>query len=152
MIDVTKIDGIIWRHDTDDYGVWRGISLSQQDEEIIQLILSKYDTQGVSTRGSWKEIVHEMMSEISDFKRIKITEGTTSEFEVIETNAPDSVIKANLSYINACLEDGEKMKDPYVIIKNMGYEVSIVATQDDNLTQFELDRLCIRKEFDLYDF
>lgn len=34
------------------------------------------------------------------FRTVKFTAGMTQEFEIISTNAPDSVIKANMQYIN----------------------------------------------------
>lgn len=59
-MDETKIYGIIFSHSAGDYGLWDGIRLSEQDENAIQAILSKYDTQGVSVRGTMDEIIKEM--------------------------------------------------------------------------------------------
>lgn len=55
-----QISGIIYEHGADDYALWEGFSLSEEDEEAIQSILSKYDTQGYSVRGSRKEIGEEV--------------------------------------------------------------------------------------------
>ncbi|MBR1744069.1 MAG: hypothetical protein IJ733_19845 [Lachnospiraceae bacterium] len=54
-----KICGIIFEHGLDDYGLWEGFALSDTDEEIIQAILAKYDTEGYSVRGSREEIANE---------------------------------------------------------------------------------------------
>lgn len=55
-----EISGIIFRHGEDDYGLWEGFHLSQEDENAIQTILAKYDTDGCSVRGTRKEIAREM--------------------------------------------------------------------------------------------
>lgn len=56
-----EIAGIIFRHGEDDYGLWEGFHLSKKDEDAIQTILMKYDTEGCSVRGTRKEIAEEMM-------------------------------------------------------------------------------------------
>lgn len=56
-----EICGIIFRHGEDDYGLWEGFHLAQEDENAIQTILAKYDTEGCSVRGTRKEIIEEMM-------------------------------------------------------------------------------------------
>lgn len=56
-----KISGIIFQHGTDDFGLWEGFVLSEEDENAIQKILSKYDTEGCSVRGTRKEIANEML-------------------------------------------------------------------------------------------
>ena len=50
------ITGIIFEHGKDDYGLWQGFVLSEEDENAIWKILQKYDTQGCSVRGKQKEI------------------------------------------------------------------------------------------------
>lgn len=59
MSDTTRISGIIFEHGIDDFGIWEGFILSQEDENIIYQILQKYDTQGCSLRGKRKEIAEE---------------------------------------------------------------------------------------------
>ena len=55
-----EISGIIFHHGVDDYGLWEGFSLSEEDENAIHNILAKYDTQGCSVRGTRNEIAKEM--------------------------------------------------------------------------------------------
>ena len=55
-----KIYGIIYEHGDDAYGLWEGFNLSEEDSNAIQQILSKYDTEGCSVRGTRKEIAAEM--------------------------------------------------------------------------------------------
>ena len=54
------ISGIIFQHGNDDYGLWEGFHLSKEDEDAIQKILMKYDTEGYSVRGTRKQIEKEM--------------------------------------------------------------------------------------------
>ena len=54
------IVGIIFQHGEDDYGLWEGFMLSEEDDNAIQTILSKYETEGCSVRGTRKEIAEEM--------------------------------------------------------------------------------------------
>lgn len=58
-METTRIYAIIFEHGENDYGIWEGFSLSEEDENIIYSILSKYDTQGCSLRGTRKEIAKE---------------------------------------------------------------------------------------------
>lgn len=63
----SKIHGIIYEHGEDDYGLWEGFNLSKEDADTIQQILSKYDTDGCSVRGTRKEIAAEI-GECNPFK------------------------------------------------------------------------------------
>lgn len=58
--ETTTISGIIFKHGADDYGLWEGFVLSEEDENAIWKILQKYDTEGCSVRGTRKEIAKEM--------------------------------------------------------------------------------------------
>lgn len=58
--DEIRIAGIIFEHGKNDYGLWEGFNLSKEDENAIQQILMKYDTEGCSTRGTMKEISMEL--------------------------------------------------------------------------------------------
>ena len=49
-----------------------------------------------------------MVEDMNGYRTIKITAGMTQEFEIIWTNAPDHVIKAQLMYIAACEEKLQK--------------------------------------------
>ena len=60
MNDNVRIAGIIFEHGKDDFGLWEGFVLSEEDENTIQAILSKYDTEGCSVRGTRKEIAEEI--------------------------------------------------------------------------------------------
>lgn len=57
----TRIFAIIFEHGTDDYGIWEGFHLSKEDENAIQAILMKYETEGCSLRGTRKEIAEELV-------------------------------------------------------------------------------------------
>ena len=54
-----RICAIIFEHGNDDYGIWEGFHLSEEDENAIQQILMKYETEGCSLRGTRKEIANE---------------------------------------------------------------------------------------------
>lgn len=58
-----KISGIIFEHGKDDFGLWEGFYLTEEDENIIWNILKKYDTEGCSIRGTKKEIAEELGDE-----------------------------------------------------------------------------------------
>ena len=61
------------------------------------------------------------------YRTIKITAGMTQEFEIIWTNAPDHVIKAQLMYIAACEEEGKQVpENPYGMIEEFGYVKQII--------------------------
>jgi len=59
--ETTTISGIIFQHGTDDFGLWEGFMLSEEDENTIQTILSKYETEGCSVRGTRKEIADDLV-------------------------------------------------------------------------------------------
>ena len=58
-MDKNRICAIIFEHGNDDYGIWEGLHLSEEDENAIYEILAKYDTQGCSLRGTRKEVAKE---------------------------------------------------------------------------------------------
>ena len=60
MVDKCRISGIIFEHDKDDFGLWEGFYLSEEDEAAIWSILVKYDTEGCSVCGTRKQIVEEI--------------------------------------------------------------------------------------------
>ena len=87
----------------------------------------------------------------NEYRTIKITAGMTQEFEIIWTNAPDQVIKAQLMYIVACEEEGKQVpENPYGMIEEFGYVVNVIGNQD-NLTTEDLEDVIIDAEFDYYD-
>lgn len=85
------------------------------------------------------------------YRTIKITAGMIPKFEIISTNAPDHVIKAQLMYISACEEEGKQVpKNPYGMIEEFGYVANTIGNQD-NLTMEDLEDAIIDEEFDYYD-
>lgn len=60
MEDKIKISGIIFEHSKDDYGLWEGFYLTEEEENQIMEILIKHDTEGCSVRGTRKEIAEEI--------------------------------------------------------------------------------------------
>ena len=86
------------------------------------------------------------------FRTVKITAGMTMEYEIISTNAPDHVIKAQLMYISACQEEGKQVsKNPYGMIEEFGYVVNVLGCQDDFDSE-DMETAIIDAEFDYYDF
>ena len=85
------------------------------------------------------------------YRTIKIIAGMTQEFEIIWTNAPDHVIKAQLMYIAACEEEGKQVpENPYGMIEEFGYVANAIGNQD-SLTTEDLEDAIIDAEFDYYD-
>lgn len=82
-------------------------------------------------------------------RTIKFTSGAMPEFEIICTDAPDDVIKANMQYINDCEEKGEEIENPYKIIEENGFGVKFIGCRDE-FTAKELEDLIIDAEFDYY--
>lgn len=86
------------------------------------------------------------------YRTIKITAGMTQEFEIISTNAPDHVIKAQLMYIAACEEEEKEISEnPYGMIEEFGYVANVIGSQD-SLTEKDMEDAIIDAEFDYYDF
>ena len=85
------------------------------------------------------------------YRTIKITAGMIPEFEIMRTNAPDHVIKAQLMYIAACEEEGKEVpENPYSMIEEFGYVVNLIGNQDD-LSAEDMEDAIIDAEFDYYD-
>lgn len=85
------------------------------------------------------------------FRTVKLYGGMTGEFELISTDAPNSVIKAQLTYTSACQENGEKIENPYSVIEAMGYVVNVLGCQDD-FDEEDIKNAIIDAEFDYYEF
>ena len=86
------------------------------------------------------------------FRTIKITAGMTQEFEIISTDAPNHVIKAQLMYISACEEEGKQVpENPYGMIEEFGHTVNVLGCQDDFSSE-DLEAAIIDEEFDYYEF
>ena len=87
----------------------------------------------------------------SEYRTIKITAGMAPEFEIIWTNAPDHVIKAQLMYIAACEEERKQVPEkPYGMIEEFGYTANVIGNHD-SLTMEDLEDAIIDEEFDYYD-
>lgn len=85
------------------------------------------------------------------FRTIKITAGMLQEFEIISTDAPNHVIKAQLMYISACEEEGKQVpKNPYGMIEAFGYTVNALGCQDD-FDNEDMETAIIDEEFDYYN-
>lgn len=102
-----RISGIIFEYGTNDFGLWEGFVLSEEDENAIWKILSKYDTEGCSIRGTRKEIAEE----IND---------TKEEFWGEET-CP------YCDHVNDFVCDGTSRK---IICKNCGKEILLCSLCD----------------------
>lgn len=94
---------------------------------------------------------NEYTNRTEGYRTIKITAGMMPEFEIISTNAPDHVIKAQLMYIVACEEEGKQVtENPYGMIEELGYIANVIGSQD-SLTTEDLEDVIIDAEFDYYD-
>lgn len=50
----------MFAHNDGTVGYWDGFHLTEEEQNIIQEILSKHDTEGVSIRGAREEITKEI--------------------------------------------------------------------------------------------
>lgn len=94
---------------------------------------------------------HKLFPKVEGYRTVELFAGMTGEFEIISTNAPDSVIKAQLTYINACEENGEVIENPYSVIESMGYVANVLGSHD-NFSSDDLERAIIDVSFDYCDF
>ena len=58
MSDI-RLVGVLFQHCDDDYALWEGFSLTEEEEEIISNILLKHDAEGCSVRGAYNQIIVE---------------------------------------------------------------------------------------------
>ena len=54
-----RIAGILWQHGDNDYALWEGFNLTEEEEEIITNILSRHDAEGYSVCGAYNQIIVE---------------------------------------------------------------------------------------------
>ena len=54
------ITGIIFRHEENDFELWEGFNLTEEEETEIWNILMRHNTEGYSIRGTRKEIANEL--------------------------------------------------------------------------------------------
>ena len=66
-----------------------------------------------------------------DLRTIKITSGMLPEYEIIRTNAPNSVIEEQLRKIIEIEDAGGTVGDPYDVLKSKGYTVAVIGCQDN---------------------
>lgn len=62
------ISGIIFQHGTDDFSLWEGFNLTKEDSDAIQTILSKYETEGYSVRGTKTDVAKEIAEFVDDLE------------------------------------------------------------------------------------
>lgn len=55
-----RIVGIMFEHGADDFSLWEGFNLTKEDSDAIQTILSKYETEGYSVRGTKTDVAKEI--------------------------------------------------------------------------------------------
>lgn len=77
-------------------------------------------------------------------RTIKLYAGMTGEFEILRSDAPDSVI---IQYIQACNTDILPENDPDLFFSLSGYFVQFLACQYDDCEEIEIDI-----EFDTYNY
>lgn len=135
--DGYSIAHVILSSHNDIIVVWSGAE-GRENPEVLKLIDKAKD-----------ELRKNNSSKI--FRTVKITAGMTQEFEIIMTNAPDHVIKAQLMYISACEEEGKEVpENPYGMVEDFGYVANVICSQDD-FNADDLSEMIIDAEFDYYD-
>lgn len=55
-----RIKGILFEHDDGTIGYWDGFYLTEQEENKIQEILARHDTEGYSVRGNIEDVRKEI--------------------------------------------------------------------------------------------
>lgn len=56
-----KIVGIMFEHSDKTVSYWDGFGLTYDDQETIVTVLSKYNTEGYSVRGTLNDVLNEHM-------------------------------------------------------------------------------------------
>lgn len=56
-----KIVGVMFEHSDKTVSYWDGFSLTNDDQETIGIVLSKYDTEGYSVRGTLRDVLNELI-------------------------------------------------------------------------------------------
>ena len=135
--DGYSIAHVILSSHNDIIVVWGGAE-GRENPEVLKLIDKAKD-----------ELRKNNSSKI--FRTVKITAGMTQEFEIIMTDAPDHVLKAQLMYISACEEEGRAVpENSYSMVEEFGYSVTLIGSQDD-FSCDDLDEIIVDVEFDYYD-
>ena len=110
MENKIKISGIIFEHDKDDYGLWEGFYLTEDEENQIMEILMNHDTEGCSIRGTRKEISEEIggvikMYKLRIYKLSGVDKGNLDHEEMFDTKEQmdkryDELFKRELYILN----------------------------------------------------
>ena len=79
-------------------------------------------------------------------KTYKLYAGMTGEFEILNTNAPESVV---IGYIIAAGNMSLPDDDPEKFFVDRGYSVDFLACQDDDDLAEEI---AVDQEIDVYDY
>lgn len=79
-------------------------------------------------------------------KTYKLYAGMTGEFEILNTNAPESVV---IGYIIAAGNMDLPENDPENFFADRGYSVDFLACQDDDDIA---DEITVDQEIDVYDY
>ena len=129
----------------------------KEQEELLSKILSNMKEQGLEVLDGFcgrnvteDYLLHHPDLHTEGFRVIKITAGMTQEFEIILTNAPNAVIKANLQYVSTQEEEGIEIENPYQVIEAMGFTFTCLGCQDDFDSE-DLENAVIDEIFDYYD-
>ncbi len=76
---------------------------------------------------------------------VRLFSNLTGKEEILATNAPDSIIKVNMAYINALTERGELIERPYAVIEDAQYVAVALDYSDNIMKDF---RSAVEAEFD----
>lgn len=79
-------------------------------------------------------------------KIYKLYAGMTGEFEILKTDAPESVV---IDYIIAASNANLPEDDPEKFFTDRGYYIDFLACQDDDEIA---DEIAIDQEIDVYDY
>ena len=54
-----KLAGVLFQYGEDDYDLWEGFSLTDEEENAIMAILNNHNAEGGSVRGTYNQIIKE---------------------------------------------------------------------------------------------
>ena len=87
------------------------------------------------------EICHEI-----HIRTVRLFAGMTGEYVIIQTDAPDDLIKEQIRVNNQDLEQGKEITDEFSFITDKGYNVEVLCDHDSN------DGVECDVEIDLYAY
>lgn len=85
------------------------------------------------------------------FRIIKFFFSMQGDYEIVQTNAPDSLIMAQLVYTNEREVAGEYVESNYDIIEAMGFQVEVIGGHND-VCMDDFDDDLIDEYFDYFDY